>query len=1422
MRDASRGGRARERAMTLGFAVLSFAVALWQRPGWATTDTKIDLHVDPLRFLSDVAAAWTPTTDLGDVHSAQYSGYLWPMGPFFAALRELGLAPWLIQRLWLGLLLAVAAWGMLRLLDVLVGRPRGIAHLVATAFYLFNPYTVFNTGRATSALIAYAALPWLLIVVHRGVRAVHGWRGWRGWWWAGAFALLLTSSAAGINAAVVGWMLVGPLVLLLYEPITGAVRWRDAGGFLVRMGVLGVLASLWWIVPLLVHVRYGIDFLQFTEQPRSIWGTNSMNESLRLMGYWTSYLGYGYGVARPLFDDSPTLLYNPLVVGASLLLPALATLGFLWTRRFRYGPFLMLLVIVGVFIMAAGFSEGTQVRKAMEWIYREAWLVRFMRTTQKAAPLVAVGVAGLLGLGARLAWARLRELRPGRGRTAALVGAPAALAALIVLAGLPLVRGEALDSQLNWDTIPAAWTEAGNGLDRELPENSRALILPGSVFYYYSWGGTVDSILPRLTERPVAGRYETPLSDLHSFELLTTVDSLVQQERLFPGQLRPLLRLMGVGAVVSGSDDDLSRSGSIDPASAAAELAGQDLRVPSRRYGPEGSHPPRPGDLGAPVDLPQVRRFDLPTGRGIVHVAPRGPATIVDGSAPGLVDLAAFGALPERNPVFYAADLSAGQLRAQADDGAEIVVTDSNRRRQFIPQFAQQNFGPTLPENEDINKNAASTNPFTEYGADAQTVAALEGASYVRTPSSANAAQFPEHAPIAAFDRDPSTSWLADRLAPDSAWWVEIGLDEPRAVPYVDILPARGDRGIVRAVDVNGVASPVGRGWTRVRLDGSTVSSLRVSLTDVDQPEVGLGSGGGLREVRIPGVRAKELLRAPIVSGRALAGRDLSRVGLTYLFERTTGDTPFERDRYVADPTIGRFEDRGDPEIRLDRAVFAPAARAYSLDAWVQPALDAPDTGFDRLVGMDPRTSYDSSSRFHDLPRYRASGAFDRSPDSAWIGLWVRPVAPLPWISWRTDRPRTVSHLRLTPARQAVRRPTRVRLSWRGGSTPALSVAPDGGVVLPRPARARAFRLTILAARFPRDTAPRERANRGVGIASLAVSGLPAARVPRAGALRSSCGSVAIQVGQKQAPLRVDGTIETLDAGRPLRARSCRGEVSMGESLQRIRSLPGSFSVDLLRMRSPAPRPAPSSGGGKVVDPGRLERSSVDGVRVALDGPSWLVLGQSYNRGWEATCDGRSLGAPRVIEGYANGWPAPASCREVSFAFAPQAGVRTSYLISGVVCVLLVLFLVLGRLLFGGERPREPSRAPLPDPAPRGMPLLRSLAIALVITVPLSLWFALRMGLVIGPLVTFVLWRGVGPRILIAGAALLLGVVVPLLYVVVGPDNDGGFSFGYSNSLLLAHWAAITAVFLLALSCWRALAAARVEDGDPSDLKPAK
>jgi arabinofuranan 3-O-arabinosyltransferase len=1408
--------------MAMGFVAVSFALAFLQRPGWATSDTKIDLHVDPAALVDQVASVWTPSIDLGAVHGSQYSGYLWPMGPFFALLHALELGPWVAQRLWLGLVLAISAWGALRLLDALVGRPRGVAHLVGAAFYLLNPYTVIFTGRTTITLVGYAALPWLLLAVYHGVRAVRGWRDWRGWWWAAAFALILTSIGGGINAAVVGWMLVGPLVLLIYEPLIGSVRWRDSAAFLLRVGLLGTLASLWWIMPLLVHVRYGVDFLQFTEQPRTIWATNSAPESLRLMGYWTSYAGVGFwGVERAFFSEAGTLLFNPLAVGASLVLPALAVAAFIWIRRVRYAPFFLFVLLVGAAIVVAGFPEGTPSRDVMEWIYREVPVVRFMRTTQKAAPLIAIGAAGLLGLGSQLAWQRLRAVRLASVRRAALVAGPLALAALIALAALPLLRGTAIEPQLTWKRIPAAWTQAGADLDRELARNTRAVVLPGQIFGYYSWGGTVDAILPRVTDRPVAIRYETPYSDAHANDLLWTVDRLVQQRRLVPGQLLPLLKLMGAGAVVSGSDDDISRSGSVEPAAGAAALAGQGLSRPSRSYGPTRTVPPPRGELGPTPALPQVRRYDLPAGRGIVGVAPTSPATIVDGGAEGLAGLAAFGALPEHRPILYAGDLSSDELRRHAARGADIIVSDSNRRRRFIAEYTRQNLGATLRETESLNKNFAFINPFPERGSDAQTVAALDGVSYLRSPYEGGLQEFPEHAPIAAFDGDPSTTWVADRYFLPSTRWIEIGFDRPRDVPWVELHPTRDWFGVEEEVDINGVRAKLGPGVNRIPVRLTDAPKLRLTLTKVDQPGGNIRGSGGFREIRIPGVEVRQPLRPPVLAARALAGRDLRRTGLTYLFERTTADDPFRRDRHTVSAQLELASNREDPEKQIERVVFAPATRSYAVDAWVYPAADARDYELDRLVGLRAPASFDSSGRFKNQPRYRASSAFDGSGRTAWIGIWAHPSAPHPWISWRSRRPLTVSGLRLTPARAPIRRPSVVRLSWRGGSSGPLPVGADGAVALPRPVRARGFRLTVLAARFPPGATSRERSTRAVGIGSVGVPGLRPIAPPGPGSLRAACGSVRIQVGGRDVPLDPSGTIGALEAGRPLRARGCGGDVRMGAGIQEIRSLPGVFGVDLLRLSSPAPIPLPpESGGGKLLDPGRLRNSAVDGVRVALDGPSWLVLGQSFSEGWRASCDGRSLGRPRPINGYANGWRAPTDCRRVAFTYAPQSGVRLGILISGAVCVLLLAFLVGGRVL---TRRRQPAPGPprlLPEERPAGMALGRAAATSFVATLPLAFLFAARSSVVIFPVLTLILWRGVGSRLLTGIAAALLGIVVPILYAVYSPRDLGGYSLDYGRDVIWAHWAAVAALILLMIACWRLLASAR-EGRPPAGSSPA-
>src|SRR4051812_9325545 len=206
--------RIRATAVPLAVSALAFVLAFVQRPGWSSSDTKTDLHTDPIRFLGEISALWTPSSGLGGVESAQYAGYLFPMGPFFALGHALGVSEWVAHRLWLGLLLAVGCWGMVRLAEALGGARTTMGAATAGLAYLLNPYVVVFANRTTVTLLAYALLPWLVLVTWRGLRQPTRWR------LPAAFALLVTGSGGGVNAAVVALALLAPLALVLYEPLT--------------------------------------------------------------------------------------------------------------------------------------------------------------------------------------------------------------------------------------------------------------------------------------------------------------------------------------------------------------------------------------------------------------------------------------------------------------------------------------------------------------------------------------------------------------------------------------------------------------------------------------------------------------------------------------------------------------------------------------------------------------------------------------------------------------------------------------------------------------------------------------------------------------------------------------------------------------------------------------------------------------------------------------------------------------------------------------------------------------------------------------------------------------------------------------------------------------------------------------------------
>ena len=435
-------------------------------------------------------------------------------------------------------------------------------------------------------------------------------------------------------------------------------------------------------MPLLVQSRYGADFLRFTEQPGTIWSTTSLSESLRLMGYWISYLGVGYGgTLRPYFGDGRVMLFSLPVVVAGLLVPALAVSGLWIVRRWRYAPFFLGLLLLGLLAMAAGFPDGTPLRRGVTFAYNHAAPLQFLRTSYKAGPLVALSIACLGGAAAgRLAGAAEVVARVAGAWRLAGAGVPAVavrwaagagLVVLLAVACWPFATGRAIDAQLTWDRIPPAWKAAAAHVDGTA-RDGRAVVLPGQLYAFYDWGGTIDPILPALADRPVAVRNAVPYADLRAVDLLWATDALVEQRRAVPGQLGPLLDLMSAETVIAGADDDRTRSGAV-PAADAAEVL-DDLGQPSAAWGPVEPKRHAAGTLGPARELPQVRAWDRPGARPLVRLEPDAGATVLDGSADGLAALAAFGAVPHGR-LTYAADLPAGGVRRLAT-GGNVVISD--------------------------------------------------------------------------------------------------------------------------------------------------------------------------------------------------------------------------------------------------------------------------------------------------------------------------------------------------------------------------------------------------------------------------------------------------------------------------------------------------------------------------------------------------------------------------------------------------------------------------------------------------------------------------------------------------------------------------------------------------------------------------
>jgi hypothetical protein len=179
--------------------------------------------------------------------------------------------------------------------------------------------------------------------------------------------------------------------------------------------------------------------------------------------------------------------------------------------------------------------------------------------------------------------------------------------------------------------------------------------------------------------------------------------------------------------------------------------------------------------------------------------------------------------------------------------------------------------------------------------------------------------------------------------------------------------------------------------------------------------------------------------------------------------------------------------------------------------------------------------------------------------------------------------------------------------------------------------------------------------------------------------------------------------------------------------------------------------------------------------------PFWLVLGQSHNAGWTARVTGQgghSLGAPVLVDGYANGWqvtPQGSGPINISLVWTPQKRVDLALGLSALAVLgcLTLAFVPWRRPQWlvgteaGGRVPALPVLPVLSSPmSPAGRQIKRRTALAAVLlaTILGAVVIAPLPGLLVGLAALVVLakprWRG----LLSLGAVALFSVSA--LYVV--------------------------------------------------------
>lgn len=1367
-------------------AAIAYIPFFLSDPGKVSADTKAYLYLNPSRLLASAAFLWDPNYGAGTVPH-QNIGYLFPMGPYYVLTNALGVPAWVAQRFWLGSITFAAGVGVLYLLSTLNWKHRGAA-FAAALIYALTPYQLAYTARISAVLLPWAGLPWMVALTIRSVR--------RGGWRDPALFALVVLVIGGTNATSLLLAGLAPFLWLVLAVVLGEVSLRRAVQASLRIGVLVLTTSLWWIFGLVDQGKYGINYLDVSETVKTVSSGSSPTEVLRGLGNWFFYGGDAVGT---WINQSIDFTQHRWLILVSFAIPLLG-LAAAMVIRWRHRAYFAALIVVGT-VVAVGaypYNNPTSLGSIFKGFATGSTVGLALRSTPRAVPLVALGVAGLVAAGlAALApinrWTRLTAI--------GLVGA------LALINFVPVWRdGYVADRVAFPENIPTYWTKAGSAI-QAVGDSTRAMELPGSDFAAYQWGNTVDPIMPAISSRPWVARELIPFGSPQSANLLIALDHRLQEGTFEPASLAPVARMMNSGTVVLRTDLQYERYNTPEPRVLWQEFTNP---LPAGIGKPDTFGPTTP-NIATAVPLfnehdlitattpwpPKVALFPVSGVANIISTAPTTQPVVVAGDGEGLVDLAAAGVLNGESTVLYSAALNGTALTDAVKAGADLVVTDSNRKRAQRWGTVRDNTGYTETTNEQplvVDSEDFRLTPFPGAGTATQTVNELGGVQSVEASSYGEHAYYtPDQRPANALDGDPNTAWRVAGEDNPVGQQLQIKLDRPVTTDHINLAqPLNGDNyrtlTQVKLLFDGGHPVTVTLGPSSLVEAGQTVPfsrrkfhtlTIELEATNIGQ-RAGYGgiNGVGFSEVRIPGVHLDQTVRLPTDL--------LSRVGTASLQHTLV----LEMTRLRYDPSA-RY--RQDEELDLARTVTLPTARAFTLTGQARVDPNAPDSVLDSVLGTTgPGVTYSASAHLAGSTAARASSAFDGSPTTAWTTPFGNPVGQ--WIAATLDTPITMDHLNLSVVADTKHSvPTQLQLSTDTGQTrtitlPAIADQPAEGATTTVPVSfpavtGRSFRLTITATRpeTTRDYTTLRPIDLPVAIAETGMPGVPAPAHPAT--VDTGCRSDLLSVDGHPVPIRITGSSSAATSDNTLSLAACDTTPQLTAGSNTVNSVPGQplgLDVDRVVLASapggaaatPAALGTPRTATHSTVTVTSSGTTSFNLSVHSSDGkPMWLILGQSYDAGWHATVSGgATLVGKQLVNGYANGWeidPTRAGTFTVQLRWVGQTLIWIGLALSGL-AILACLWLI------WIERKRK-ADLQIRDPQPRlANPLLsggarpppKTIALtALILGVVAGVSTRPGIGLFVAAAVVAALWWPRARAVLTAGCVGSLGLAA--LYVIV-------------------------------------------------------